>query len=81
MTRSFLAMSLWDSKNDKNSRPNNIMKWTLAGLNEKQMLSTRVSPATTDTYMRDALNQVRQSDVTHNETLMRHNGTWMWNKK
>ena len=37
--------------------------------------------ATTDTYMRDALNQVRQSDVTHNETLMRHNGTWMWNKK
>ena len=37
--------------------------------------------ATTDTYMRDALNQARQSDVTHNETLMRHNGTWMWNKK
>ncbi len=37
--------------------------------------------ATTDAYIRDALNQVRQSDVTHNETLMRHNGTWMWNKK
>ena len=37
--------------------------------------------ATTDTYMRDALTQVRKSDVTHNETLMRHNGTWMWNKK
>tara|TARA_Y100000593_G_C4241686_1_gene302473 strand:- start:658 stop:873 length:216 start_codon:yes stop_codon:yes gene_type:complete len=37
--------------------------------------------AAEDTYMRDALTQVRQSDVTHNETLMRHNGTWMWNKK
>ena len=37
--------------------------------------------ATTDTYMRDALNQVRQSDVTLPETLTRFQGTWMWNKK
>ena len=37
--------------------------------------------ATNDRYMRDALSQVRQSDVTYKETLMRHNGSWMWNKK
>ena len=37
--------------------------------------------AATDTYMRDALSQVRQIDVTHNEDLMRLHGTWMWNKK
>ena len=37
--------------------------------------------ATTDSYMKDALNQVRQSDVTHNEDLMRFQGTWMWNQK
>ena len=37
--------------------------------------------ATTDIHMRDALNQVRQSDVTHNEDLLRLQGTWMWNKK
>ena len=36
---------------------------------------------TTDAYMRDALNQVRQSDVTLPETLTRFQGTWMWNKK
>ena len=37
--------------------------------------------AATDTYMRDALSQVRQIDVTHNEDLMRLHGTWIWNKK
>ena len=37
--------------------------------------------ATNDSYMKDALNQVRQSDVTHNEDLMRFQGTWMWNQK
>ena len=37
--------------------------------------------ATTDTYMQDALNQVRQSDVTHNETLTRLHGTWVHNQK
>ena len=37
--------------------------------------------ASKDVDMRDALTQVRKSDVTHNETLMRHNGSWMWNKK
>ena len=37
--------------------------------------------ATNDRYMRDALTQVRQSDVTHNEDLLRLQGTWMWNKK
>lgn len=37
--------------------------------------------ATTDTYMRDALTQVRKSDVTLPETLTKFHGTWMWNQK
>ena len=37
--------------------------------------------AAEDKYMRGALNQVRQSDVTHNEDLLRLHGTWAWNKK
>jgi hypothetical protein len=37
--------------------------------------------ATNDSYMKDALQQVRQSDVTHDEDLMRFQGTWMWNQK
>ena len=37
--------------------------------------------AAEDKYMRGALNQVRQSDVTLPETLTRFQGTWMWNKK
>ena len=36
--------------------------------------------AAQDSYMRDALAKVRQSDVTHNETVTRLNGTWMFNK-
>ena len=36
--------------------------------------------AARDSYMRDALAKVRQSDVTHNETVTRLNGTWMFNK-
>ena len=37
--------------------------------------------ASTDTYMRDALTQVRRSDVTHNEDLLRLHGTWIHNQK
>ena len=36
--------------------------------------------AAQDSYMSDALAKVRQSDVTHNETVTRLNGTWMFNK-
>ena len=36
--------------------------------------------ASNDHYMKDALTKVRQSDVTHNETVTRLNGTWMFNK-
>ena len=36
--------------------------------------------AAQDSYMRDALAKVRQSDVTHSETVTRLNGTWMFNK-
>ena len=31
--------------------------------------------------MRDALTQVRKSDVTHHEDLLRLHGTWLHNKK
>ena len=31
-------------------------------------------------YMTDALQKVRQSSVTHNEDLMRMNGTWLYNQ-
>lgn len=37
--------------------------------------------ASTDTYMRNALTQVRKSDVTHNEDLLRLHGTWIHNQK
>ena len=37
--------------------------------------------AAEDKYMRGALNQVRQSDVTLPETLTRFQGTWAWNMK
>ena len=37
--------------------------------------------ASTDTYMRDALTQVRRSDVTLPETLTRLHGTWIHNQK
>ena len=36
--------------------------------------------AAQDSYMSDALAKVRQSDVTHSETVTRLNGTWMFNK-
>ena len=36
--------------------------------------------ASNDQYMRDALSKVRQSKVTHSETLTRMNGTWMHNQ-
>ena len=36
--------------------------------------------AAQDSYMKDVLAKVRQSDVTHNETVTRLNGTWMFNK-
>jgi hypothetical protein len=37
--------------------------------------------ASTNTYMRNALTQVRKSDVTHNEDLLRLHGTWIHNQK
>ena len=37
--------------------------------------------ASTDTKMRDLLSQVRRSDVTHNEDLLRLHGTWIHNQK
>jgi hypothetical protein len=36
--------------------------------------------ATNDRYMIDALNKVRESDVTLPEDLTRMNGTWMHNR-
>ena len=36
--------------------------------------------ASNDLYMKDALAKVRQSDVTHNETITRLNGTWFYNQ-
>ena len=36
--------------------------------------------ATNDRYMVDALNKVRESNVTHPENLTRMNGTWMHNR-
>ena len=58
---------------------------------QKEMDNRRVSApqsawnqsvaASTDTYMRDALTQVRRSDVTLPETLTRLHGTWIHNQK
>ena len=57
---------------------------------QKEMESRRVErdsktfhqsvSATNDRYMVDALNKVRESDVTHPESLTRMNGTWMHNR-
>ena len=58
---------------------------------QKQMENRRIAApqsawnqsvaASTDTYMRDALTQVRRSDVTLPETLTRLHGTWIHNQK
>ena len=37
--------------------------------------------ASTDDYMKNALTQVRKSDVTLPETLTRHQGSWVYNQK
>jgi len=37
--------------------------------------------ASTDTYMRDALTQVRKSDVTLPDNLTRFHGSWVYNQK
>jgi hypothetical protein len=37
--------------------------------------------ASTDTYMRNALSQVRKSDVGLPETLTRFHGSWVYNQK
>ena len=57
---------------------------------QKEMESRRVErdsktfhqsvSATNDRYMIDALNKVRESDVTLPEDLTRMNGTWMHNR-
>ena len=36
--------------------------------------------ATNDKYMVDALSKVRESDITHPESLTRMNGSWMHNR-
>ena len=36
--------------------------------------------ATNDRYMVDALSKVRESDITHPESLTRMNGSWMHNR-
>ena len=58
---------------------------------QKQMDNRRVSApqsawnqsvsASTDDYMKNALSQVRKSDVTLPETLTRHQGSWVYNQK
>ena len=37
--------------------------------------------ASNDKYMRNALSKVRESKVTHHESLTRINGTWFHNQK
>ena len=37
--------------------------------------------ASTDDYMKNALSQVRKSDVTLPDTLTRHHGSWVYNQK
>ena len=37
--------------------------------------------ASTDDYMKNALTQVRKSDVTLPDTLTRHHGSWVYNQK
>jgi hypothetical protein len=58
---------------------------------QKEMDNRRVSApqsawnqsvaATTDDYMKNALTQVRKSDVTLPDTLTRLHGTWVHNQK
>ena len=57
---------------------------------QKQMDSRRIDRdsrnfnqsvnATNDRYMVDALSKVRESDITHPESLTRMNGSWMHNR-
>jgi len=36
--------------------------------------------AVNDTYIKEAYAKVSQSKITHNEDLLRMNGTWLYNK-
>ena len=42
---------------------------------------TQSISASTDTYMKNALTQVRKSDVGLPETLTRFHGSWVYNQK
>ena len=58
---------------------------------QKQMENRRIATpqnawnqsvaASTDDYMKNALTQVRKSDVTLPETLTRHQGSWVYTNK
>ena len=58
---------------------------------QKQMENRRIAApqnawnqsvaASTDDYMKNALTQVRKSDVTLPETLTRHQGSWVYTNK
>ena len=52
----------------------------LRKVNREQDAYNSSVAASSDDYMKSALNKVRQSNVTHNETVTRLNGTWLYNQ-
>lgn len=50
-------------------------------VNTKQDAYNSSVAASSDDYMKTALARVRESNVTHAESLTRMNGSWMWNQK
>ncbi len=52
----------------------------LKKVNREQDAYNSSVAASSDHYMKSALNKVRQSNITHSEDLTRINGTWLHNQ-
>jgi hypothetical protein len=59
-------------------RQNKEMKLQL--MNNDNRSVNQNNNAFNDTYMKEAYAKVSKSKITHNEDLMRMNGTWLYNK-
>jgi hypothetical protein len=49
-------------------------------MNQPKRADNSTNNAFNDSYMKDAYSKVSQSKVTHNEDLLRMNGSWLYNK-
>ena len=72
-------MSQDAGKNNKNSNKHNREMESRQVERDSKNFNQSVN-ASNDKYMVDALSKVRESDITHPESLTRMNGSWMHNR-